>query len=161
MLRRVWQALNCFFIRATYCVIVAGASPRETKMWAAVRENGNFCTCGSNNWETVKDRRVHAARGLASIEFSFHTCNVLRDCRRGIDPQTKRADWPVSPTPTSARKRRFHVPQPTLLFPLETPLRLSRNMFHGLKDNSMLAKPLAENVPIYILHSIVSELYDA
>ena len=27
-----------------YCVIVAGASPRDTKMWAAVRENGDFLT---------------------------------------------------------------------------------------------------------------------
>jgi len=34
--------LNCLSIRATYCVIVAGASPGETKMWAAVRENGDF-----------------------------------------------------------------------------------------------------------------------
>jgi len=31
----------------------------------------------------------------------------------------------------------------TFLFPLETPLRLSRIMLHGWKDNSMLAKPLA------------------
>jgi len=30
----------------------------------------------------------------------------------------------------SAKNRRFHVPQLTLLFPLETPLRLSRNMLH-------------------------------
>jgi len=37
----------------------------------------------------------------------------------------------------------FHVPQPTCLFPLETPLRLSRNMLHGWKDNSMLVKALA------------------
>ena len=29
-------------------------------MWAAVRENCDFCTCGSNNWETVEDRWVHA-----------------------------------------------------------------------------------------------------
>jgi len=42
MLQGVWQALNCLSIRATYCVIVAGASPRETNMWAAVRENGDF-----------------------------------------------------------------------------------------------------------------------
>jgi len=42
MLQGVWQALNCLSIRATYCVIVAGASPGETKMWAAVRENGDF-----------------------------------------------------------------------------------------------------------------------
>jgi len=34
----------CLFIHATYCVIVAGASPGETKMWAVVRENGDFIT---------------------------------------------------------------------------------------------------------------------
>ena len=34
MLQGVWQALNCLSIDATYCVIVAGASPGETKMWA-------------------------------------------------------------------------------------------------------------------------------
>jgi len=42
MLRGVWQASNCLSIHATYWVIVAGASPGETKMWAAVRENGDF-----------------------------------------------------------------------------------------------------------------------
>ena len=41
-------------------------------MWVAVRENGYFfCTCGSNNSETVEDRWVRAARGLASIKLSF------------------------------------------------------------------------------------------
>jgi len=48
MLQAVWQALNCLSIHATYCVIVAGASPGETKMWANVRknvrENGDFVT---------------------------------------------------------------------------------------------------------------------
>jgi len=74
MLQGVWQALNCLSIHAsgflscslsgpcgafcylghfkklriiiiiTYCVIVAGASPGETKMWAAVRKNGDFLT---------------------------------------------------------------------------------------------------------------------
>jgi len=42
MLRGVWQALNCLSIHATYCVIIAGVSPGETKMWAAVGENGDF-----------------------------------------------------------------------------------------------------------------------
>jgi len=56
------------------------------------------------------------------------------------------------------KNRRFHVPQPTFLFPVETPLRLSRNMLHEWKDNSMLAKPLAACT---YLSSIVSELYDA
>jgi len=31
MLRGVWQALNCFSIHETYCMIVAGASPGEIK----------------------------------------------------------------------------------------------------------------------------------
>ena len=44
MLRGVWQALNSLSIHATYCVIVTGASPGETKMWAVVRENGDFFT---------------------------------------------------------------------------------------------------------------------
>jgi len=60
--------------------------------------------------------------------------------------------------PQVQKNRRFHVPQPTFLFPLETPLRLSRKMFHGWKDNSMLAKPFAACT---YLSSIVSELYDA
>jgi len=65
--------------------------------------------------------------------------------------------FPVIRT-ASAKTRRFHVPQPTFMFPLETPLRLSRNMLHGWKDNSMLAKPLAACT---YLSSIFSELYDA
>jgi len=56
--------------------------------------------------------------------------------------------FPVIQT-ASAKNRRFHVPQPMFLFPLETPLRLSRNMLHGWKENSMLAKSL-EPCPIYI-----------
>ena len=31
MLRGVWQALNCLFIHATFCVIATGASPGQTK----------------------------------------------------------------------------------------------------------------------------------
>ena len=54
--------------------------------------------------------------------------------------------FPVIRT-TSAKDRRFHVPQPTFLFLLETPLRLSRNMLHGWKDNSMLVTTI---VPIYL-----------
>ena len=65
--------------------------------------------------------------------------------------------FPVIRT-ASVKNRHFHVPQPTFLFPLETPLRLSRNVLHGWKDNSMLAKPLASCT---YLSSIVSELYDA
>jgi len=37
-------------------------------------------------------------------------------------------------------------------------MRLSRNILHGWKDNSMLAKRLAAST---YLSSIISELYDA
>jgi len=65
--------------------------------------------------------------------------------------------FPVIRT-TSAKNRCFHVPQPTFLFLLDTALRLSRNILHGWKDNSMLAKRLAACTH---LSSIVSELCDA
>jgi len=80
----------CLSIHATYCVIATGASPGETKIWAAVRENGDFFACGSNNWKTVEDRWVNAATGLASTELSFHLCNVLRDCHRGVPRANKK-----------------------------------------------------------------------
>ena len=54
------------------------------------------------------------------------------------------------------KNRSFHVLQPTFSFLLETLLRLSRNMLHGWKDNSILAKPLAACT---YLSSIVFELY--
>ena len=70
-------------------MIVAGASSGETKMWAAIRQNCDFCSCGSNNWETVVDRWVHAARGLASTKLAFHPCNILRDNHRGVSRENK------------------------------------------------------------------------
>ena len=63
--------------------------------------------------------------------------------------------FPVMRT-ASAKNCHFHVPPPTFLFPLETPLRLSRNVLYGWKDNSMPAKSLAACA---YLSSIVSELY--
>jgi len=66
-------------IDTTYCVIVAGASPGETKMWAEVRENSKFFALAvriTGNWETVEDRCVHAARQFVSNEFFFHRYNI-------------------------------------------------------------------------------------
>ena len=59
--------------------------------------------------------------------------------------------------PLKSKNRYFHVPQPTFLFPLETQLRLSRNMLHGWKDNSVLAKPLAACTH---LSATVSQLFE-
>ena len=65
MLRGVSQALNCLSIHVTHCVIVAGTSPEENKnVGCGTRKRVFFCTCGSNNWETVADRWVRAARHL-------------------------------------------------------------------------------------------------
>jgi len=43
----------------------------------------------------------------------------------------------------SAKNRRFHIPQPTFLFPLGTPLGQLRYMLYGWKENSMLTYYLA------------------
>ena len=139
---------HCLSIHATYCVIIAGASQGEIKMWAAVRENGDFLhlrfeylgncwrymgTCcetickhwipfpsiqhlawlpqgrpkgkqnvvkiaifGLTHWlkhritrKLLKIDRYYVARGLASIELSFHPYNTLRDSRRGVSRGNK------------------------------------------------------------------------
>jgi len=49
-----------------------------------------FCTCGFQNRETVQDRWLHAAKGLESTELYFHSCNVLRDCHRGVPMEHKK-----------------------------------------------------------------------
>jgi len=103
-------------------------------MWAAVRKNG-----------AITLNVVWTEREFDAYKLS-----------RSMYPSTFNS-FPVIRT-ASAKNRRFHVPQPTFLFPLETPLRLSRNMLQGWKDYSMLAKPIAACT---YLSSIVSELYDA
>ena len=63
MLRGVWQALNCLSNHATHCVIIAGASPGETKMWAAVRENSDFSLFRLTHW-----LKHHITRKLLKID---------------------------------------------------------------------------------------------
>ena len=86
MLREVWQALNCLSFHATYCVIVAGASPGEPKCGLQYVKTAIFCNCGSNNWKTVEDRWVHAARQFVSIEFSFHPYTTFSVIATGASP---------------------------------------------------------------------------
>jgi len=85
---------------------------------------------------------------VASMEREFDAYKLSRSMYASIFNSS-----PVTRT-ASAKNRRFHVPQPTFLFPLETPLQLSRNMLYGWKDNSMLAKHAAACT---YLSSIVSE----
>jgi len=93
MLRGVWQALNCLSIHATYCVIVAGASQGKQKCALRYVKIAIFSTCGSNNWETVEDRWVHAAKQFVSMEFSFHPYNIERDCPMGVSKGNKTKMW--------------------------------------------------------------------
>ena len=66
-------------------MIAPGASPGETKMWAAVHENGDFFALAVRiSGKLLKIDGYIAARGFASTELSFHSCNVLRDCHRGV-----------------------------------------------------------------------------
>jgi len=75
------------------------------------------------------------------MKIQFSACQTHRSMYPSIFNS-----FPVIRTAT-AKNRRFQVPHLTFLFPLETPLRLSRNMLHGWKDNSMLAKPIAAHEP--------------
>ena len=56
------------------------------------------------------------------------------------------------------KNRRFHVPQPTFLFPLETPLRLSRKYCMDGKTFNACQTPRRMYLSTF---NIVSELYDA
>ena len=71
------------------------------------------------------------------MKRQFSACQILAACTHLSSTVSQLFE------PQVQKHRRFHVQQLTFLFPLETPLRLSRNVLHGWKDNSMLAKPLA------------------
>jgi len=88
----------------------------------------------------------------ASCLYSFYT---LEWCGYPMVKKIRTYVYSFWHDPRTWKNRRFHVQQPTFLFLLETPLRLSCNVLHGSKDNSMLAKQLA--VCTY-LSSIVSDL---
>jgi len=85
----------------------------------------------------LKSARVAITQNVAYMKRQFSACQTSRSMYPSICNS-----FPVIRT-ASAKNRCFHVPQPTFLFSLETPLRLSRNMLHGWKDNWILAKPLA------------------
>jgi len=69
-------------------VIIAGASPGETQMWAAVRENGDFFALAVRITGKVLKIDGYMLRGVWQL-LSFHSCNVLRDSHRGVPRANK------------------------------------------------------------------------
>jgi len=78
------------------------------------------------------DAPVVITQNVAWMKRQFSACQTPRTMYPSIFNS-----FPVIQT-ASAKNHRFHVRQPTFLFPLETPLRLSRNLLQGWKENSML-----------------------
>jgi len=65
-------------------VIVAGASPGETKMWAAARENGDFFALAVRTTGKLLKIDRYMLRGVWQALNCLHLCNALRDCPRGV-----------------------------------------------------------------------------
>jgi len=86
---------------------------------------------------------ITVTQNVAWMKRQFSACQTPRRMYPSIFNS-----FPVIRT-ASAKNRCFHIPQPTFLFPLEMPLRLSRNMLHGWKDNRCLPNP-SQHVPIYL-----------
>jgi len=118
----------------------------------ASAKKSQFSRTTAHIFDSPGDAPAIITQYVAWMERQFNACQTPCSMYPSIFNS-----FPVIRT-ASAKTRFFHVPQPTFLFPLETPLRLSPNMLHGWKVNSMLAKPLAACT---YLSSIVSELYDA
>jgi len=90
--------------------------------------------CGNHTKRYINEKTIRSvlAKRLAACTHLSSTASQL------FEPQVQKIAV-------------FTYRSPHFLFPLETPLRVSRNMLHGWKDNSMLAKPLAAStVPIYV-----------
>ena len=73
-------------------MIIAGASPGETKMYV---KTAIFCTCGSNNWETVEDR-WYMLRGVwqaLNCLFIHATFCVIARASQGKQKCGKNSDF--------------------------------------------------------------------
>ena len=127
--------MRCLWCTWTSCLRILTKSPQQfykpaSSGLSAIAELLVFFVCPG-------DPPVAITQNVAWMKRQVSACQTFRSMYPFIFNS-----FPVIRT-TSAKNRRFHVPQPTFFFPLEKPLWLSRNMLHEWKDNSMLAKPLA------------------
>ena len=86
---------------------------------------------------------VAITQNVAWMKRQFSACQTPRSMYPSIFHS-----FPVIQT-ASAKNRSYYVPQSTFLFPLETPLWLSRNMLQDGKSIQCLRNPL-QHVPIYL-----------
>jgi len=110
-----------------------------------------FSRTAAHIFVSPADAPASITQYVAWMERQFNACQTPRS----MFPSSFNS-FPVIRA-ASAKNRSFHILQPTFLFPLETPLRLSRNVLHGWKDISMLVKPLAACTH---LSSTVSQLFE-
>ena len=102
-----------------------------------IAKNRHFYVSRPSFFVCPGDAPASITQNVARMKRQFSACETPRSMYPSIFNS-----FTVIRT-ASENNRSFHVPQPTFLFPLETPLRLSRNVLHGWKGNSMLVKPLA------------------
>jgi len=59
-------------------------------MWAVVRKNGDFFALAVRITGKLLKTDGYMLQGVfGSIELSFHPCNILRDCCRGVSRGNK------------------------------------------------------------------------
>ena len=97
------------------------------------------CPCGNHAKRCMNEKTIQCLPNPSQHASIFNSFPVIR--------------------PASAKKSPFsRTAAHDFVFPgVETPLRLSRNMLHGWKDNAMLAKPLAACTHLF---STVSQLFE-
>jgi len=93
MLRRVWPALNCLSIHATYCVIIAGASPAKQK-------------CGLQYVKTA----IFTARCICiSAVYAGTRCLSVCLSRSWVAPKRKKDIFEIFSPPGSQAILVFHT----------------------------------------------------
>jgi len=111
-----------------------GAFPSEYRI-ASCGKNRHFYVLLPSFSVCPGDAPVAITQNVAWMKRQFSACQIPRSMYPSIFNS-----FPVIRT-ASAKNRRFYVLQPTFMFPLETPLRLSCNVLHGWKTIQCLPKP--------------------
>ena len=91
MLRGVWQALNCHFIHATFCMIATGAFPGQTKNEDKVEANESD---PRQLWRLVDDL---LGRGRVPASSAFDVETLMGGSTLGPGGHRPPKCWPALP----------------------------------------------------------------